>query len=153
MGDSLIKTAAMQKIYNTVLTGYRRVDDKPLEANTLFSSYEDAANYAKNDPTAYPGQIISVSNARGSQIYIITPSYDLETNSKEIVPVDRLKDQVVVRFSNTDSVHIEHSLGYRPSVVMTDDSGESLTAAVRYPDANAVDVSWNGSMSGYIYLV
>lgn len=145
--------AAMQKIYNTVLTGYKRVDDKPLEANTLFSSVEDASAYAKNDPTAYPGQIISVSNSRGSQIYIITPSYDIQENTKEIVPVDRLKDQVVVRFVNTHMVHIDHELGYRPSVLMTDDYGESLTPAVRYPSINAVDVSWNGDMSGYIYLV
>lgn len=143
----------MQKIYNTVLTGYKRVDDKPLEANTLFSSVEDASAYAKNDPTAYPGQIISVSNSRGSQIYIITPSYDIQENTKEIVPVDRLKDQVVVRFVNAHMVHIDHELGYRPSVLMTDDYGESLTPAVRYPSINAVDVSWNGDMSGYIYLV
>jgi hypothetical protein len=145
--------AATQKIYNTVLTGYKRVDDKPLEANTLFSSVEDASAYAKNDPTAYPGQIISVSNSRGSQIYIITPSYDLQENTKEIVPVDRLKEQVVVRFTNANMVHIDHDLGYRPSVVMTDDYGDSLAPAVRYPSINSVEVSWNGYMTGYIYLV
>lgn len=144
--------AAIQKVYNTVLTGYKRVDNKPLEANTLFSSYEDAAEYAKSDPTAYPGQILSVSNARGSQIYIITPSYDIES-SKEIVPVDRLKDQVVVRFVNSETVRIDHDLGYRPSVIMTDGSGESFNVSVKYVSAHTVEVSWNGAMSGYIYLV
>lgn len=49
---------------NTVVTAsmplqYKRLYKGPLEADTTFTSLEDAQSYAQS-PTAYPGQIISI---------------------------------------------------------------------------------------------
>lgn len=48
------------KLYNSLPFGFGRLDNLPLEKNTLFDSYEAALNYATTDTTAYAGQSIAV---------------------------------------------------------------------------------------------
>ena len=43
---------------------FQRLNDCPLDATTVFDTLAQAQDYAKNNPTAYRGQIIHVKDAR-----------------------------------------------------------------------------------------
>lgn len=62
----------MPNKYVDAYVGFRRLDDKPLEANTLFlnqggtSGIVAAQTYASSDPTAYIGQVIVAQSSDNS---------------------------------------------------------------------------------------
>lgn len=66
-----------EKMYKTLPFGYKRVDNLPLEADSLFDSYEAAAEYAATNPTAYAGRQIAVVTEEESALYIIKPDMSL----------------------------------------------------------------------------
>lgn len=67
----------MTKAYKPFLVGIARTDNQPLLKNERFDSIEAAENYAKNDPTAYVGQLISVFDGTGLTIFTIRPGLSI----------------------------------------------------------------------------
>jgi hypothetical protein len=131
----------MAKGYNAIPVGFRRVDNQPLEANTVFSQYEDAANYAANDPTAYMGQLISVV-ADLVYIYYIDENRQLQvlkSTPKRLEPVE-------------SPYTINHNLGGYPAVKMIDNQGKLVMADIRYLSESRIELRWNGSFVGFVYL-
>lgn len=55
-------------------------------------------------------------------------------------------------FTNLGEITVEHNLGKRPSVTVTDSSGEELKAYVRHMDENTVFVDWKQTLSGKVVL-
>lgn len=66
-----------QKLYVATPSGIRRTDNLPFESNTLFSSLTAAQNYARLNPTAYAGQILSVQMGNSMHIFQIQPDKSL----------------------------------------------------------------------------
>ena len=66
------------KQYKTLPFGYRRVDNLPLEENTVFASLDAANTYATTNPTAYAGQWLAVVSEGDSKFYIIKPDMSLK---------------------------------------------------------------------------
>jgi hypothetical protein len=50
--------------------GFQRLGVFPLDKTSVFETYELFANYVENNPTAYAGQICSISTT--SEVYVIT---------------------------------------------------------------------------------
>lgn len=62
-----------------LFNGFIRLDNFPLDERSIFSSYEEANNYAADDPTAYAGQILAVVNESDREVSI----YNLIFSSDE----------------------------------------------------------------------
>ena len=139
----------MAKSYKTIPIGYQRVDNKPLESNTLFKTFLDAENYALKNPTAYEGQIISVLDPIG--VYIIQKDLSLISVSDNSLKTRTL----VIEVSNPATpMTIVHDFGRNPTVIVVDDlSGKMVTCSVIYPNLNQVKLSWKGDFTGQIYLI
>ena len=61
--------------------GYRRGNPVPLDASEIWYSYEEMSNYAKNNPTAYVGQLLGLvdeNNATATLYVILNVSGDLK---------------------------------------------------------------------------
>lgn len=134
------------KGYSTIPIGFKRVDNQPLEANTRFESLEAAQDYVSNNRTAYSGQIISVIRNNKSYAYLIQPDMSM-------TPLSESSDQVHLSFREMDSMNIEHSLNRIPGVIMILNSGERVTPKIDYADGHIIRLSWNGSLTGEIYLI
>jgi hypothetical protein len=65
-----------------MFNGFIRLDNFPLDERSIFSDYQDANDYAAEDPTAYAGQIIAVVNEidREVSIYNLIFSEDQSRN-------------------------------------------------------------------------
>ena len=61
----------MAKDFVTLPIGYKRVDNQPLMSDQVFTELSLAQKFAKDDPTAYVGQILSVVTNEGSTVYFI----------------------------------------------------------------------------------
>ena len=48
----------------------------PLEASSVFSTLAELNTYIASNPTAYAGQVVSVSNGSDSGIYVISQNID-----------------------------------------------------------------------------
>ena len=59
----------------------QRLVGGPLDKSSVFFSYDDAAEYAKNNPVAYPGQIVAVVPETGE-----VTTYVIETNG-DLTPI------------------------------------------------------------------
>jgi len=66
-----------------LFNGFTRLSNFPLDERSVFSSYQDAYNYAASDPTAYAGQIIAVVDEIAEEVSIynlIFPSEVVDIN-------------------------------------------------------------------------
>lgn len=129
------------KGYVTIPVGYKRVDGEPLELNTVFSTLELASEYATSDPTAYTGQLISVLGDV-VKLYIIQ-----EDKSLLLVGTYQLVLDIT-----TNPMIIEHGMKHLPSVTVLDSDGKVCECQITYIGATQVQVSWNGELTGKIYL-
>ena len=52
--------------FNILPTGmsFQRLGQFPLDSTAIHNTLAEAMDYAKNNPTAYPGQILYVADAR-----------------------------------------------------------------------------------------
>jgi hypothetical protein len=55
----------------SAIRGYLRLGSFPLDASTVFGSYDEAKAYAEYNPTAYAGQIVSVVDDRETERTVI----------------------------------------------------------------------------------
>jgi hypothetical protein len=55
-----------------IFNGFLRLDDFPLDESSIFSTYASAETYAKENATAYAGQIIAVVTEVKVDLYLIT---------------------------------------------------------------------------------
>lgn len=129
------------KGYVTIPVGYKRVDGEPLELNTVFSTLELASEYATSDPTAYAGQLISVLGDV-VKLYIIQ-----EDKSLLLVGTYQLVLDIT-----TNPMIIKHGMKHLPSVTVLDSDGKVCECQITYIGATQVQVSWNGELTGKIYL-
>ena len=58
-----------------------RTNAVPIDKTSVFASYDDADTYAKTNPLAYPGQVISVIDEDNVETYVINPLGELQTIS------------------------------------------------------------------------
>lgn len=140
---------SQEKSYLKIPIGYTRVDDKPLENNTLFSSYDAALDYCQNNPTAYNGQIITVVSGERPKIYVITKS---QTLGSILGDISSSSDQYKLNFKDVDHLVINHNMDYFPGVVVTTSKGDEIECLVEYITNNQIKLSWNGLLTGNVYL-
>ena len=57
---------------------YARGNALPLDASSIFDSYEEAETYATSDPTAYDLQLVTVNNNGTPELYVV--------QNKKLVP-------------------------------------------------------------------
>ena len=58
------------------LRGYTRAGSFPLDETSYFEDYVEALDYVHNNPSAYPGQVISVNDILRSKVKIYHVAYD-----------------------------------------------------------------------------
>ena len=140
---------SQEKSYLKIPSGYTRVDDKPLENNTLFSSYDAALDYCQNNKTAYNGQIITVLGGERPKIYVVNKS----SLGNILGDISSSSDQYKLSFKDVDHLIINHNMDYFPGVVVTTEKGDEVECLVEYITNNQIKLSWNGLLTGNIYLV
>lgn len=72
--------------------------------------------------------------------------------SKGISNVGRYEPKTIVRPITSSPMKITHGLGKYPTVTIINKEKQVIVAAVEYPDADNITVSWIGSLEGYIYI-
>ena len=76
-----------------IAVSINRANSLPLDANSVFSSYESAQKYASKNPeagvlnNAYPGQVLAVVTDEETIVYYIDANMELQPvgNTKEII--------------------------------------------------------------------
>lgn len=103
----------MAKSFITLPVGYQRVDNQPLVLDQLFSSLEEATNFAKTDVTAYVGQIFSVVEGQSVDLYIIKADKTIEKfgKSSKVVSYNDLSDKPKIDGKVLDSASTSTDLG------------------------------------------
>lgn len=75
------------KLFDTIINGaawdagvvFNRTNGIPIDKFSVFASYAEASDYAKDNAVAYPGQLIAVVPATGETVgYIIQANGDLK---------------------------------------------------------------------------
>lgn len=127
----------------SLITQFNRVLAQPIETNSVFTSYANAKNYAATNKTAYAGQVIRVVDQDGVTVYVIT-------KQKELQRVGNYYGEF--RIGASPQI-IVHNLGRFPEVLCINAEGEKCEVSVSYQNANQVTVSWQGEMSGKLYLI
>jgi len=62
----------------SAIRGYLRLGNFPLDASTVYESYEEAEAYAEYNPSAYAGQIVSVVDPIGKTVAVYKLNYSDE---------------------------------------------------------------------------
>lgn len=103
----------MAKAFITLPVGYQRVDNQPLIIDQLFDSLEKATNFAKNDVTAYVGQIFSVVEGSSVDLYIIKADKTIEKFGKnsKVISYNDLTEKPQIDGKELNSASTSASLG------------------------------------------
>ena len=94
--------------FNILPTGmsFQRLGQFPLDSTAIHNTLAEAIDYAKNNPTAYPGQILYVADARSQEeiaanvepsesLYMVTASGELKlVVSKKDLDMNEMVDEV-----------------------------------------------------------
>lgn len=82
-----------------------RQGDFPLDKSSLWWDLEEATNYAKNDPTAYPGQPITVVNEAESTVTLFVIGTDGSLVAQGgMASVDALKNELKAHKADYDKL-------------------------------------------------
>ena len=94
--------------FNILPTGmsFQRLGQFPLDSTAIHNTLAEAMDYAKNNPTAYPGQILYVADARSQEeiaanvepsesLYMVTASGELKlVVSKKDLDMNEMVEEV-----------------------------------------------------------
>lgn len=127
----------------SLITQFNRVLAQPIETNSVFTSYTNAKTYAATNKTAYAGQIIRVVDQNGVTVFVIT-------KQKELQSVGHYYGEFKIGASPQIIVH---NLGRYPEVLCINEDGDKCEVSVSYQNANQITVSWQGEVSGKLYLI
>ena len=82
-----------------------RQGDFPLDKSSLWWDLEEATNYAKNDPTAYPGQPITVVNETENSVTLFVIGTDGSLVAQGgMASVDALKNELKAHKADYDKL-------------------------------------------------
>jgi hypothetical protein len=89
-----------EKDYISAVRGYLRLGNFPLDASSVYDSFQAASEYADSNPTAYPGQLIAVVQGRTVTIYQLGYKLDEEEIGFELQPLSTAGEGPIVRTIN-----------------------------------------------------
>lgn len=128
----------------SLINQFDRVLAQPLETNSVFTSYDNALEYAKNNKTSYAGQILRVVKTDNTEVYVIN-------RDKSITLVGSYYGVYEVTSS---PMTIVHNLRRCPSVIFVGEDGEIYEVNVTYPNVMTTVITWNNKdIKGKIYLL
>lgn len=136
--------------YSDTVVGFKRLSKRPLEYNSVFSSKELALTYVANDPTAYEGQVISVSEGRDEGIYMVVKDTNNVLKLMTVIVIGDSGFYPLDEVPNT--ITIAHGMNKYPQVNVIDSDMNQVYVDVTYDDLNNLTLTWNGVLSGRVYL-
>lgn len=121
-----------------------------------YSAYELARKYGyegtEEEYAMEPARIVNQFKSLAEEIdKAIREEIDRATAAEEQLANDMLKSHLV-EIDNNPMI-ISHGLNRFPSVTVISSDKEKVECVVRYESKDVVSVSWNGELSGMIYLI
>jgi hypothetical protein len=86
----------------SAVKGYLRLRKFPLDASSVYADFNSASNYAANDPTAYPGQLVAVVDEVARQVIVYQLGFNVNPESTGLVlqPISTADDGEYVKTIN-----------------------------------------------------
>lgn len=100
---------------------YTRHSQIPIDATSLFGTYADALDYAKNNGAAYPGQIISIDNKLTNSVAIYKVDYDSDNKHLTLTEINGIS-------SGSGGFDIKGAVDYYEELPPIADSEDPLIA-------------------------
>ena len=135
--------------FNILPTGmsFQRLGQFPLDSSAIHNTLADAKDYALNNPTAYPGQILYVADARSEEeiaanmepsesLYMVTASGELKlvVSKKDLdmnEMVEEVEDKVAELQNNLDEKVQEMNKAMEDMQVVADEVHGELESALQ----------------------